>query len=202
MAGVFKAPAQTVSEGLPFTSVQDQSSAQGLFPVRTDADKSIFSVGQVAGIDEVGAVTGGRVSGAYHSTLGRGQFVVPSYGVATAGDAGDKSKIFVAVPADDFSHDKSFLHSTGVAPTGRFVEEKGSIVTINSGEVDSGVSRQGYSSSYPGYSNLSGESPRYDFSPDRSLLYSYSSPQLASPFSYSYTTGDKYYDQGVRKTVA
>lgn len=139
--------------------------------------------------------------------------VASAYKFTSADRVGDKSNIYVAVPVDSKSE---LVNSAGVAPASGFAEEKESYYQITSGNVSpalSSVAGQGqagysaittpfrsyYSSSYPGYSHVSGESPRFDFAHDKSLLYTYSSPYVSSPFSYTYTSGKGQSDQVYEK---
>lgn len=140
--------------------------------------------------------------------------VASSYKFTSAGRVGDKSNIYVAVPVDAKSE---LVNSGGVVPAGGFAEEKESYYQVTSGNVSPAVpslAGQGqvgysavstpfksyYSSSYPGYSHVSGESPRFDFAHDKSLLYS--SPYVSSPFSYTYTSGKGQSDQVYGKSIA
>lgn len=221
----------TIVQQPTFTNVYDQSPVQRISaePVNTgfvrehvvDYKQEITNVGGYGGdkLSEIAyapqpeAVFDKSSSyGQSGMTSGLGN-VVSAYKFSSADRGGDKSNIYVAVPIDGRSE---FVNSAGVAPASGFAEEKESYYQITSGNANSALPGQGqvgysavttpaksyYSSSYPGYSHVSGESPRFDFAHDKSLLYTYSSPYVGGPFSYTYTSGKGQSDQVYGKSIA
>lgn len=202
---VFKAPKQPVVIQQPtFTTIYDQSPVQGVtgelleeqvyadtFPTGPQTD---YAVDYRQESLNVGGQRQDKLSNILYvpgtSTKDRSTYghFVSSYNVPSADVTEDKSSIFVAVPVEDTS--SAIFHSSGIAPSGGFVQEKQTAYDLSSENVGSTVSSQispfksYYSSSYPGYSHVSGDSPRFGFSHDRSLLYTYKSPEFVSPFSY------------------
>ena len=174
-----------------------------------------YAPGAEAGFDKSSTYSHSGLSSGISGSSGL-ENQVSSYKFTSADRVGDKSNIYVAVPVEEKSE---FAHSTRVAPAGGYGDNKGSYYEITSGNTNSALpflagqgqveysavstpSRSYYSSSYPGYSHVSGESPRFDFSQDKSLLYTYSSPYISSPFAYTYTSGKGQHDQVYRKAAA